>query len=152
MSEKCFYVAGCVCCAKCPKNVVRYRFKKWASVFTSSQCCLNVCARLVSQMRNANNIIANVHILQRMQCYRDELRITLGRCFIGDSRVHMQRKTKPPPDNITVRRKRASWLSVSHHACVHSNVIIIMFAMGLAAHVRGRDVPNMTMAIMGHGF
>ena len=126
--------------------------KNWVVVFTPSQCCFNVCVSLVSQMRNAINIILIAHMLQRMQCYRDELGTPLGRSLIGDSSVHTQRKTKPPPVNITVRRKRAAWLSVSHYACILPNVIIIMFAMGLVATVRGRDVPNMTVVITGHGF
>ena len=83
-------------------------FKKWVIVFTPSQCCFNVCVSLVSQMRNAINIILIAHIVQRVQCYRDELGTPLGRSLTGDSSVHTQRKTKPPPVNITVRRKRAA--------------------------------------------
>ena len=65
MSKKGFYVARCVCCAKCLKNVGWYRFKKWAFVFTHNHCCFNACVILVSRMRSAGSIIATVNKPQR---------------------------------------------------------------------------------------
>ena len=86
------------------------------------------------------------------ECSRHEWCILLGRSFVDDSCFHMQRKTKPPPDNRTVKRKRASCLSVSHHACVRSqrDSHYVCNAIG-RSRAWGVDVPNMMVAIMEHG-
>ena len=86
------------------------------------------------------------------ECSRHEWCILLGRSFVDDSCFHMQCKTKPAPDNRTVKRKRASCLSVSHHACVRSqrDSHYVCDAIGRRRAWRV-GVPNMMVAIMEHG-